>query len=227
MIINMIRNVIFDLDGTLLDTINDIAKALNETLVSFELPPVSLYEVTSFIGDGSDMLIKRALKGDRLEAVTLLKFKKQYLSLQLTYQLERTKPFSGILTLIHSLRNQNIRLFVFSNKPHDFVVKLIEARFPNLFTAVLGQKDQAMPKPDITAFTHFAKQHQIFSGTSLFVGDSLVDITTAQNLAMNCVAVTWGYVAKETLINAKPTFVCDTTEELLTIVQKLNQGLPR
>jgi len=219
----MIKNVIFDLDGTLLDTIKDIGRALNETLVAYNITPITIEEVTNFIGNGTDLLIARALKGQTLSGAIYEKFKRFYLDLQLGYQLERTQPFPGIATMLKHLASHGIHLFVFSNKPHDFATRLIEDRFPGLFTAVLGQKPGAAPKPDLTEYQKMADEFNIYPDESLFVGDSLVDIETGRVIGMRVAALSWGYVSRAKLVKGKPDFIVDSARQLRDIVLAINQ----
>ena len=219
----MIKNIVFDLDGTLLDTIRDIARALNETLIKYKLAPITVEETTSFIGNGSDLLINRALKGVTLSPDVYQQFKQYYLDLQLGYQLANTEPFPGVMTMVRHLKQSGIRLFVFSNKPHDFATRLIDERFPNLFTATLGQKPGFAPKPDLTQYNLLTKEHDIDPKLSLFVGDSVVDIETAKTIGMPVVAVSWGYVGRKKLIDAKPDFLADSPRQLRDIVLAINR----
>ncbi|HAK05167.1 MAG TPA: hypothetical protein DCM23_00485 [Firmicutes bacterium] len=214
----MIKNVIFDLDGTLLDSINDIAKALNDVLVMFNLPTISNMEAISFIGNGTDLLIKRALKGKNLSTSDYQTFKTLYMDRQIKFQLANTKPFQGINELLHSLKQSDVRLFVYSNKPHEFAELLIEACFPHLFSGTLGQIPGAEPKPDVTTFIAFMNEHKIMAFESLFVGDSLVDIVTARNANIPVASVGWGYVSSNLLRAGKPDYLVNHPIELLNIV---------
>lgn len=221
----MIKNIVFDLDGTLLDTIGDIGRALNETLSAYHLPTVTIDEVTNFIGNGTDLLISRALKGSKLSQEVYDKFKKDYLDLQLVYQLERTRPFTDVDTVLKHLVSTGVRLFVFSNKPHDFATRLIESRFPGLFTHVLGQKPGVAPKPDLSEYQKMAASYEIVPSESFFVGDSIVDIDTGRVIGMRVAAVSWGYVAREKLVQARPDFIIDEARQLRDIVLAINKTL--
>jgi phosphoglycolate phosphatase len=221
----MINNIVFDLDGTLLDTIKDIGRALNETLVAYHLPSVTIEEVTNFIGNGTDLLISRALKGKRLPQDVYGRFKQAYLDLQLVYQLERTKPFEDIDTVLKQLVSTGIRLFVFSNKPHDFAQRLINSRFPQLFTQVLGQKPGVAPKPDLSEYQKMASEFNIVADKSLFVGDSIVDIETGRAIGMRVAAVSWGYVPRQKLLEGQPDFIIDEARQLRDIVLAINKAL--
>ncbi|MFA5235272.1 MAG: HAD family hydrolase [Bacilli bacterium] len=214
----MIKNLVFDLDGTLLDTIEEITKALNETLIDFSLPEITVAEGKSFLGHGTEHLLRHALKGAILDQETYQSFKDAYMKRQIVYQLEATRPFPGVLALINDLINRGMRLFVYSNKPHPFAVKLIEARFPGAFEAVIGQQPGHAPKPNVAPFLPILEKYGVDPQTSVYVGDSLVDIKTAAALGMRAAAVTWGYVPRERLLEAQPAFIIDRPGQLLQAV---------
>jgi len=217
----MIENVIFDLDGTLLDTIGDIRQALNETLVSFGFSPITSAHAVASIGHGSDHLIKQSLGSAQLEGERLREFKSMYYERQLRYQLERTKPFQDIVAMLEELRRRGIRAFVFTNKPHAIAVKLIDVKFGNLILETVGQQDAFPPKPDITALRNLATKRGIIPEKTFFVGDSLVDIATGRAAGMPTVAVTWGYVAANTLLNERPDYLIETPRQLLDIAARV------
>ena len=214
----MIENVIFDLDGTLLDTIEDIRRALNETLADFSLPSIDRSYAIASIGHGTEHLIKRALRDVRLDENDMETFKRKYMKLQLGYQLDRTIPFDGIRDLLSRLHDIGVRMFVYTNKPHAIASELITARFGMLITETLGQLGQARPKPDIAALTAMMKRHSIQGDATLFVGDSRVDIETGRAAGMKTAVVSWGYVPREVLANDSPDFLVDLPEQILKIV---------
>jgi phosphoglycolate phosphatase len=214
----MIKNVVFDLDGTLLDTIKEITQALNETLVDFALPPITLAEGESFLGHGTEYLLNQALKGTKLDPDAYERFKAAYMKRQIAHQLKATRPFRGVPTLLRNLSHRGVRLFVYSNKPHDFAVTLTKTIFGDVFASVVGQKPGFAPKPNVDSFIPYLKDFGIEPKEALYVGDSLVDIDTARALGMKAVSVAWGYVARERLIDASPEFLIDQPLELLDIV---------
>jgi len=214
----MIENVIFDLDGTLLDTIEDIRRALNETLADFSLPPIDKDYAIASIGHGTEHLIKRALCEARLSESEMEIFKRKYMKLQLGYQLDRAQPFDGIPDLLSRLSRIGVRLFVYTNKPHEIARELVTVRFGTLITETLGQLGHARPKPDITSLSDMMNRQSIESDTTLFVGDSLVDIETGRAAGMKTAVVSWGYVKRDILEKGHPDFIVDAPIDIFKIV---------
>ncbi len=213
----MIKNFVFDLDGTLLDTIKEITRALNDTLFDFHLPTITVAEGKSFLGHGTEYLLSHALKGAVLDAAPYQRFKAAYMERQIAYQLEDTKPFHGVSSLLEGLRQRKARLFVYSNKPHDFAVKLIDAIFPGVFLAVVGQKPGCAPKPNVEPFLPYLEAFSVDPKASVYIGDSLVDVETARALKMRAISVAWGYVPRERLVEGRPDFLIDEPRQLLSL----------
>ena len=188
----MIRGLIFDLDGTLVDSLPGIATALNHALDDIELPNHSQDIVETFIGDGLLKLIIRALgpnhsnQKDQLLAAFQKRYSKEWKN--------GTFPYPGLISLLEELRQNNMPMAVLSNKPHDYTVEIVETLFPqNLFSQVRGQQEGYPKKPDPTT------AHQIISDWNLkaeevaYIGDSTVDLATARNGKMTPLIFSWGY----------------------------------
>lgn len=218
----MVKNLIFDLDGTLLDTLPDIARAINDALKQegYEYS-FSIEESKTLIGGGADRLVKKALKdkGDDEKAFAALK--KTYMPLYKAYQNDTTKPFDGLLPVLSLLKSEGRRLFVVSNKPDPLAQEVVKRFFPPLFDGVTGQKEGDAPKPDPTSTLRMMEQFQMNHGKTLYIGDSRFDIETAHNASLRSVLVTWGYGFYTSELLDKSDFVVASPGDLYTLVSSL------
>lgn len=213
----MYKTVIFDLDGTLLDTLADLHASVNAALSAFGLPSRSLDEVRSFVGNGIAKLIERAIGGaahPNFEGV-FSAFKGHYGA----HCKDKTKPYDGILPLLQRLQSAGVQTAVVSNKA-DFAVKLLaEEYFQGLLLDAVGENEGAgvrkKPAPD-SLFAVMEKLNAKKAET-LYVGDSEVDIQTAQNAGVACVSVTWGFKDREFLLANGAKLLVDTPCELAKI----------
>ena len=207
--------LIFDLDGTLVDSLPGIAGSLNRSLAGLDLPVHSLAAIRRFIGDGSWVLAKRAAPvgaPDSLIEQVEAAFKRDYGQ---SWPLETT-PYPGIIDLLGQLNERGIPLAVLSNKPHPFTLAMVEAIFPQgTFAAVLGQRAGVPHKPDPTGLREIAAQLGVNPAACWMIGDSTMDLATARNSGARAMAVTWGYHDREDLLAAAPEAVIDTPAGLL------------
>lgn len=215
----MKKTVIFDLDGTLIDSIQDIAISTNKVLekLGFQTHPLERY--TGFVGDGALMLLSNALPKNvdekkLLEAVTL--FKKEYGDKIHTH----TKPYDGIYEMLDILSQNGFILALLSNKPHEFTVKFMEHFFADYnFVEIHGQKQEVPKKPHPQGIFNIAKALNLSCDEIYFVGDTVTDIKTAQNSGVTSIAVSWGYRDVQELIEAKADFVAKTPLHLVQLIQ--------
>ncbi len=219
----MIKHWIFDLDGTLLDTAQDLARAVQDTLFVFKLPSVTLEETKTFIGGGVRQFIKLALKQHANDPVFFETFLAAYMIRYEAYQLEGARIYPGISPLLKSLKDQGYHAYIFSNKPHALTVKLIDHVFPKLFKGVHGHIPGTLPKPDRTMYDIFAKKHHIDETQSVFIGDSPPDIEMGQRLGMPTIAVTYGYTDEKILRSFHPTKVVHRASEIEAAVKSLHK----
>ena len=210
------KAILFDLDGTLLDTLVDLADAANRTLDRAGLPthPVGAYRY--FVGDGSRMLMTRALPENhcdpaRIDAY-LARFKDDYGRNWKT----ATRPYPGIRDLLADLTRRDIPRAVVTNKPHRFAEECIHHFFPDTpFQVIRGQKDHRPRKPDPAPALEAANRMQVSPPECILVGDSDVDMTPAIAAGMVPVGVAWGFRSVEELVEAGASRIVSKPQDIL------------
>jgi phosphoglycolate phosphatase len=195
--------VIFDLDGTLLDTLADLADAANRVLTTHGYPrhPVSAYRW--FVGEGSAMLMTRALPPEHRDANTVQACLDRFIDDYRNHWNCKTTPYPGIMELLAALQEQRIKLAVVTNKPHRFTGKMMAHYFPaTSFDPVFGQRQGIPKKPDPTQALEAAKRMGVAPEGCWFVGDSAVDMETARRAGMSAVGAAWGFRPESELRDA-------------------------
>jgi len=233
----MKKLVIFDLDGTLLNTIEDITNSINVALQKNDLPFVTIEEAKYFVGSGVDILIERLLKHELKDQYEFFKekyydnVKKDYLEDYAVNNAILTKPYPGIPELIQKLRKKNIKVAVLSNKPHSDTIKVIQDYFGSLefFDAVSGKKEYNRIKPYPDGANEIIRQLEDRYSTRfkladiMYVGDTNVDIETARNIGCESIACSWGFRKLEEIQEAD--YVCNTTDEVYKQCIKSYDGI--
>ena len=219
----MIKGIIFDLDGTLCDTLDDIRTGVNNTLERLGYSTRTRGEIHKFINNGARELIRRSLPKD-VQGVDFI------VDSALTdYNMEYAKcfcdttyPFDGIEELLIDLKNMGYKLSVLSNKQDEFVKEIISRLFgDDLFTVVMGQSSFP-PKPDPSSTLYIAKMMGARPEQCIYVGDSDVDVETSYRAAMSFVGVGWGYREPEILKKAGASVIASDTNELLNAIIQLS-----
>jgi phosphoglycolate phosphatase len=220
----MIKHWIFDLDGTLLDTAPDLARAIDDTLKAFGLPGVTLAETKQFIGGGAKQFVKAALRGKGEDPTFFETFFAAYMVRYEAYQLEGSSKYPGIDQVLAFVRNRGNQAYVFSNKPHPLTSALVAKVFPGVFKGVLGHHLSALPKPDVTMFHQFAKDHQLDLAQAVMIGDGIPDLQFSQKVNIPSIALTYGYTAKATLLAYQPSYVVDTPIGILDAIKTIEKN---
>jgi phosphoglycolate phosphatase len=211
--------LIFDLDGTLVDSLDGIAASLNRSLASHGLPGHSHANVRSFVGDGLKTLVERA--APRGSDTALIKslitlFKKDY---EQSWQ-QGTSAYPGIHNLLDELQKDGFLMGVLSNKTHDFTVSMTRALFPKIhFGAVLGQRDGIPHKPHPAGAFQIAAVLGAAPKYCRIIGDSTIDMETAANAEMKPIAITWGYHDRARLITTGAVDIIDHPSELPALLR--------
>ncbi len=205
--------VLFDLDGTLLDTLADIADSVNAALAENGLPPHPEQSYRRFVGDGVKNLIARATGGDEQRSAAVLAAYRREYALRLC---DKTKPYRGILPTLRALRRKGVPCCVFSNKPHEDTLTLVARLFPrHSFAAVAGQKEGVPIKPDPTGALALCESLGLSPREILYVGDSGVDMQTARAAGMRPLGVSWGFRGREELLAFGAEALLNHPRELL------------
>lgn len=206
-----------DLDGTILDTLDDLVTAVNTALKNNGFPLRNKREVRSYLGYGSDYLIKRALPDDASE----VQFEKVYREYKAYYKVNNavdTLPYQGVTELLARAKASGMRLAIITNKPQEIADILANHYFPGIFELVLGQSDKYNIKPDpemlAIALNHFNLQVE----DAFFFGDSLVDMEFAKNTKIDYALVSYGFVDKIRLEEVDPKHVIDEVGEIWPLI---------
>lgn len=211
--------VLFDLDGTLLDTLDDLTDSVNVILGKYGFPLRDRKEIRRFLGNGSERLMQEALPKE-ISETDFEKYLEEYKAYYKTHMEEKTGPYEGILQLLVELRKAGLKLGVVSNKFDTAVKGLCEKYFPGYIDAAAGEREEdgirRKPAPDLVCMA--AKWLEVNPKDCLYVGDSEVDILTAKNAGMNCVSVTWGFRDEKFLREAGAAHLVHTAEELKELI---------
>ena len=216
--------VIFDLDGTLLYTVPDIAAATNQALAACGYPVHSEAEIASYIGNGINKLFERALPKASRSQEEVLRIRSLFLPYYGEHCADMTRPFDGIPELLTGICRHGIKVAVASNKYHPATVKLIQHFFPETpFCAVFGERKGVPRKPEPMIVWDILRKAGISVSDDgresvLYVGDSGVDMQTAANAGLEAVAVTWGCRTREELASCSPAYIVDRPEQIADIL---------
>lgn len=195
------KGVIFDLDGTLLNTLDDIAYCGNKVLVEHGFNPYPTEDYKYFVGDGIKNFIKRMLPVKNLSDIEIEHFVKSFKKYYSQNWNVKTRPYDGVNELLKKLNELGVKISILSNKPDDFVKMCVAELLHDFkFEIVIGEKEGFPPKPDPFLALEIARHLKIDPNKFLYVGDSGVDMKTALNASMFPVGVLWGFRSKEELL---------------------------
>lgn len=215
-----INAIIFDLDGTLLDSVTDIGTALNAALAEAGLPTHPLERYKTFVGEGVEHLVTLAMAPVPLDINVLNRYRELYL----TQMFKLSQPYPGIEAALLTLHGRGIKLAVLSNKQHLATAQLVPHYFSGVpFEVVYGNRADWPRKPDPTAALAIADELGVSPAECAFVGDSAIDCLTAKNAGMPLVAVTWGFKPREELLQTGATTLVDDAQAMLAALLRLAQ----
>lgn len=204
---------IFDMDGTILDTLVDLAEAVNYALRRAGLPERSMQEIRSYLGNGMLRLIRLAAPEDA-SAELLAELKETFTEYYKEHCSAHTRPYEGVVELIEELKAQGVKTAVVSNKPDFGVQLLVKDYFPTSFDAAVGERIGIAKKPAPDSVNEVLRLLAIAREEAVYIGDSEVDIETARNAGMTGVIVTWGFRDEAYLLSLKPDVLVHDIKEL-------------
>ena len=208
--------VIFDLDGTILDTIGELTISFNYALSRSGIDPVTVEVMRSRVGNGARVLVQRSIEG--ISNVDEDKILSDYRSYYNEHCVENTDPFPGITDLLITLKSHGIKTAVVTNKSDPPARKLCARNFPGLIDIVQGHMEGLPHKPDPTIVDSILKRLDVSREKTVIVGDSETDIRTAINLGIDYICVDWGYKDRDVLIENGAGTIVSSTEELCEII---------
>ncbi len=214
-----VNTIIFDLDGTLLDTLDDLAGSVNYAMEKYHLPTHSRDSVRQMVGNGVTVLMERAIPGGRSFAAfenCLKDFKEHYE----IHKKDLTRPFPGIIDFLKEAYGSGYKMAVVSNK-FDLAVKgLCQDFFSPYITTAIGESAETAPKPAPDTVFKAMEELHVSPAQCVYVGDSDVDIVTAQNAGIPCISVSWGFRSRQFLEEHGATTITETVEEFCNVLKK-------
>jgi phosphoglycolate phosphatase len=212
------RLVMFDLDGTLLDSVPDLAAAIDKTLLLLGQPAAGVASVRDWVGNGARVLVRRALAGDLNHEHVDEAYAQQALELFMQYYAEGhslTTVYPGVRSILDWLRKQQVELAIVTNKPERFVAPLLDEKgLGGYFRWIIGGDTLPQQKPDPAALLHVMQLAKVGAAQALFVGDSRNDVLAAKAAGVICVALSYGYNHGRPIADEGPARVLDNLSEL-------------
>ena len=218
----MIKIAVFDLDGTLVDSLTDLALSVNKGLKANGLPEHPVESYRRFVGNGRALLIKRAMgeaSADEAKYNSVLEIFNSEYALHCN---DNTASYDGCDALLEGLTDSGVLVAVLSNKPDEFIAEILGKIYPRRhFAEAWGQKPEYPTKPDGAALLAMLALHGVRREECVYIGDSDVDVYTARNAGVKMAGVSWGFRGKEELLGAGAPFVADSADELLDHILSL------
>ena len=215
----MKKLVIFDLDGTLLNTIADLAHSTKYALNKLGYPTHEIEKYNFMVGNGIDKLFERALPEEEKSKENVLRVRKEFVPYYDIHNADDSRPYPGIPELLSYLQDAGVQIAVASNKYQAATQKLVDHYFPEIhFTAVLGQREGVKVKPDPIIVSDILEIAKVAKEEALYVGDSGVDMQTAANAGVTACGVTWGFRPRTELEEFNPSYIADTAGEIKNLI---------
>ena len=220
----MIKVVVFDLDGTLLNTLDDLADSTNHILAQHGYPTHPLDAYRYFVGNGIAKLVERALPAEHRTATTIQTMLNEFIPYYNLHKADKTSVYPGMTQLMKTLQQKGIQIAVASNKVHSAMQPLMEHYFPEIhFAAALGQREGVPIKPDAAIVNDIMAVCKAKRSEVLYVGDTSVDMQTAANARVTSVGVLWGFRDRKELEQSGAQYIIEKPEELLSVMDLLNR----
>jgi len=211
--------VIFDLDGTLLDSVEDLADSVNMVLENMGLPAYETEKYKYFVGDGLHKLLERTLPPEKHDEATIASCSARFLEIYGKRAANKTRPYAGIPELLDELDRRNVKKAILSNKPHPATVELVRKLLSNWkFDFVFGERPGVPKKPDPASVFEIVNAIGVPIGQILYLGDTAVDMKTANAAGIYAVGVLWGFRKADELIGAGADVIIEKPLELLKLL---------
>lgn len=212
----MKKLAIFDLDGTLLDTIADLAASTNQALSACGFPTHGTDEYKYFVGNGINKLFERALPAGAQTEENILKIRALFVPYYNEHNADYSRPYPGITHLLEALQERGMLLAVASNKYQEATYKLIRQYFPHIaFVQIFGQREGIPSKPDPAVVEEILRKTDMRKEDTIYIGDSCVDMQTGQNAAVDTIGVSWGFRPRTELEAYRPVLIADKPADIL------------
>lgn len=222
----MIKLIIFDLDGTLINSVYDLADAVNSSLSEMEYPTHDTDKYYHFVGNGTVKLCERALPEKYRTEATITELHSLFAQKYEKCCLNKTIPYNGITETIRRLKREcAVKCAVASNKTDHFVNHIVETLFDKgTFDAIAGKRENVPTKPDPQIIYNIISQFNIDKSEVIIAGDSDVDVITAHNGGVPCIGCEWGFRGKEELVNAGADYLAHKPEDIFEIISRINNA---
>ena len=213
------KGIIFDLDGTLVNSLEDIADAMNKALQSLDYPTHSYDDYQYFIGSGLRNLVSKALPETNNDENQIEKSLNSMIDVYRDNCTNQTKAYQGIVELLNELKSRKLKLGVFSNKADALTKEITKALFPDVFDPIVGLSTESLKKPNPFKALEISKSWGLQPEEMIFVGDSGIDMQTATNANMHAVGVSWGYRPEKELMENGAQHILNHPLDLIPILQ--------
>ncbi|WP_312280510.1 HAD family hydrolase [Oscillibacter sp.] len=214
----MLKAAIFDLDGTLLNTLDDLTDAANHVCAQNGWPTFTSGEIRHMVGNGIPKLAERFTPEGERSPERMAESVRRFMEYYDAHKMDETAPYPGMLEAMVALRKAGIKLAVFSNKADDFCPALVRHYFGDVFDAVRGKREGIPAKPDPTGVFALLSALGVSAAETVYVGDSDVDVLTGHNAGLRVCGVTWGFRDREELMCAGAELLADDAERLRALL---------
>lgn len=215
-----IKAVIFDLDGTICNTLADLGECTNRALADFNLPPHPIEDYRMIVGNGVDTQMRRAIGEGKYTKELGDKVKERFKQYYAQDYLKHTRPYEGMEETLDCLHEMGLMTAVFSNKPDEFAGKLCRELFGERFSMVVGNRPNVPVKPDPSGLQPILKELNLKAGECIYCGDSCVDMDTGKNAGMKTVGAAWGFRGRKELEEHGADAVIEQPNELPVLIKR-------
>lgn len=214
------KAIIWDLDGTLLDTLQDLSDAVNHSLTKYGLATRTVEEIRAFVGNGIRNLVERAVPAGTDAAITDAVFA-EFRTYYAAHSADHTAPYAGIPSMLEKLSRAGVKMAIVSNKADFAVQDLARRYFGEEISLAVGAREDMPKKPAPDMVEYALARLGVTKAETAYVGDSEVDVITARNTGMDCLAVSWGFRSPETLREAGAARIFSTPQELMETIMAI------